>query len=205
MGEGTHSSHASPDQSVSNLFEQQKTGRKEAIPSSSVGKESISQTISALEHWRFNHAHFYRDVPDAQTPLRSDYRVKTIETAKKHDEPKRVESSQALKATGSSSGKPSLTCPHHLHALTSHPDTYTANELMRCSLWCLQKFSGTLFVYVGLRDAAMLLFSTTTAVRGGSSRILRWSDLFVSQIPMDDVCLGKRVPVSCEAGHVCSD
>jgi hypothetical protein len=49
-------------------------------------------------------------VPDAQTPLRSDYRVKTIETAKKHDEPKRVESSQALKATGSSSGKPS--CPH---------------------------------------------------------------------------------------------
>jgi hypothetical protein len=95
---------------------------------------------------------------------------------------------------------------HHPHALTSsHPDTYTANELMRCSLWCLQKFSGTLFVYVGLRDAAMLLFSTTTAVRGGSSRILRWSDLFVSQIPMDDVCLGKKVPVSCKAGHMCSD
>jgi hypothetical protein len=144
-------------------------------------------------------------VPDAQTPLRSDYRVKTIETAKKHDEPKRVESSQALKATGSSSGKlSSVTCPHRPHALTSYPDTYTESELMRCSLWCLQKFSGTLFVYVGLRDAAMLLFSTTTAVRGGSSRILRWSDLFVSQIPMDDVCLGKRVPVSCEAGHVCS-
>lgn len=63
-------------------------------------------------------------------------------------------------------------------------------------MWCLQKFSGTQYVYIGLRDAAMLLFSTTTAVRGGSSRILRWSDLFVSHIPMDDVCLGKRVPVS---------
>jgi hypothetical protein len=69
-------------------------------------------------------------------------------------------------------------------------------ELTRCALWCLLKFSGTQQVYVGLRDAAMLLFSTTTAVRGGSSRILRWSDLFMSEIPMDDVCVGKKVPVS---------
>jgi hypothetical protein len=43
---------------------------------------------------------------------------------------------------------------------------------------------------------AMLLFSTTTAVRGGSSRILCWSDLFMSEIPMDDVRMGKKVPVS---------
>jgi len=77
-------------------------------------------------------------------------------------------------------------------------DTYTEVELVRCALWCLQKFSGTQHVYIGLRDAAMLLFSTTTAVRGGSSRILRWSDLFMSEIPMDDVRLGKKVPVSCE-------
>ncbi|KAI9437072.1 hypothetical protein BJY52DRAFT_1230257 [Lactarius psammicola] len=41
----------------------------------------------------------------------------------------------------------------------------------------------------------MLLFSTTTAMRGGSSRILHWSDMFVSYIPMDDLCLGKKVPV----------
>ena len=61
-------------------------------------------------------------------------------------------------------------------------------------------FSGTQRVYVGLRDVAMLLFSTTTAVRGGSSRILRWSDMFVSHIPMDDMRLGKRVLVSHETG-----
>ena len=76
-------------------------------------------------------------------------------------------------------------------------DTYTEVELVRCALWCLQKFSGTQHVYIGLRDAAMLLFSTTTAVHGGSSRILRWSDLFMSEIPMDDVRLGKKVLVSC--------
>ncbi|KIM85928.1 hypothetical protein PILCRDRAFT_86658 [Piloderma croceum F 1598] len=39
-----------------------------------------------------------------------------------------------------------------------------------------KKFSRTLFVYVGLQDAAMLLFSTTTAT------------------PMDDVHVGKQVP-----------
>jgi hypothetical protein len=95
--------------------------------------------------------YFYQDVPDVQTALCSDYRVKTIETAKKHDEPKQVKSSQALKATGSSSGKlSSVTCPHCPRVLTSHPDTYTENELIWCLLWCLQKFSGTLLVYVGL-------------------------------------------------------
>lgn len=88
--------------------EKKKTGSKLTIPNSNVGKESISQSISALENWRFDHAHHYRDIPEAQTVLRSDARVKTIEKAKRHDEPKRVESSQALKATGSSSGQPFL-------------------------------------------------------------------------------------------------
>jgi hypothetical protein len=40
-----------------------------------------------------------------QMPLRSDYRIKTIESSAKHDEPKRIESSQLLKATGSSAGE----------------------------------------------------------------------------------------------------
>jgi hypothetical protein len=81
------------------------TGRRSTIRNSNVGREAISQVISALEHWRFNHAHLYRGIADAQTPLRSDSRVRTIEAAKKHDEPKRVESSQALKAAGTSSGQ----------------------------------------------------------------------------------------------------
>lgn len=86
------------------MFQKQKRGGKETIPNSNLGKEAISQAISALENWRFNHAHHYRDIRDAQVPLRSDYRIKTIETAKRHDEPKRIETSQALKATGTSSG-----------------------------------------------------------------------------------------------------
>jgi hypothetical protein len=49
--------------------------------------------------------------------------------------------------------------------------------------------------WIGLRDRAMLLFSATTAVRGENARILRWSDLFMSEIPMDDVRVGLRIPV----------
>lgn len=44
----------------------------------------------------------------------------------------------------------------------------------------------------------MLLFSTTTAVRGSSSRILCWSDLFVSEIPMGGAHQGRKVKVSHE-------
>ena len=68
--------------------EQTSRGSKHTIPNSNVGKESISQTISALEHWRFNHANFYQDIPDVKERLRDDSCIKTIETAKKHDEPK---------------------------------------------------------------------------------------------------------------------
>ncbi|KAF8258304.1 hypothetical protein EI94DRAFT_1708110 [Lactarius quietus] len=115
------------------MHEKQMMGEKCTIPNSYVGKESISQTISALEHWRFHHAH--------QTLW-----VRTIEKAKKHDEPKWIESSQALKAAGTSSEA----------------------ELVQCATWCLLKFSGPQHIYIGMRGAAMLLFSTTTAVCGGS-------------------------------------
>jgi hypothetical protein len=76
------------------------------------------------------------------------------------------------------------------------PDTYTPEELMRCSRWCLAGVSGLRGIHLGARDRAMLLFSTSTAFRGESARILQWSDLFVSEIPMNDVSPGFRVPAS---------
>ncbi len=76
------------------------------IPNLNVGKESISQTISMLECWQLNHTHEYQAIPKTQTGLRLDAQVKTTERAKRHNEPKRVESLQALKATSSSSGEP---------------------------------------------------------------------------------------------------
>lgn len=75
-------------------------------------------------------------------------------------------------------------------------DTYTEEELTRASLWCMTDVKGHRQTFVGLRDRAMLLFAASTAVRGESSRILLWSDMFVSEIPMDDVRMGMKIPVS---------
>ncbi|GBE87700.1 hypothetical protein SCP_1103770 [Sparassis crispa] len=157
--------------------EKRRRGGTEVIAGSTVGKSHIAQVISALENWRCNNAYLYKNDPDAQMTLRSDLRIRNIETLSKHNEPKRIEKAQALKAVGSSA------------------DTYTQEELVRCSRWCLTDFLGVQYVFVGIRDRAMLLLSATTAFCGNSSRILQWSDLFMSSIPMEDVQPSYRVPV----------
>ena len=74
-------------------------------------------------------------------------------------------------------------------------DIYTVEELTRCSLYGLTGFAGNCGIYLGARDRAMLLFSTSIAFRGESACILQWSDLFKSEIPMNEVLDGFRVPV----------
>ncbi|KAG1833311.1 hypothetical protein EV424DRAFT_1364804 [Suillus variegatus] len=99
--------------------EKRKPGSSDTIPGSNVGKSVIQQAISALEDWRMSHHHLYLGVPEAQVRLRDDNRIRQIESAAKHDEPKRAESSQVLKASGTTS------------------DAYTTEELTKCSGWCL--------------------------------------------------------------------
>ncbi len=82
--------------------------------------------------------------------------------------------------------------------MTFLSDMYMEAKLMQCAVWCIQHFSEVQHICIGLHNAAMLLFSTATAMHGGSSHILCWSDMFVSYIPMDNVHLGEKVPVSHE-------
>jgi hypothetical protein len=63
-------------------------------------------------------------------------------------------------------------------------------------MWCLTEFSGMRQVFVGLRDRAMLLFGASTALRGEGTRMLQMSDLFLSELSIDDVRLGYTTPVS---------
>ena len=86
------------------MIQCQRGSSNKTIPGSTVGKSLISQTISALENWRVNNHHMYKDNIDAQIGLRMDNRIKVIEDAVKRNEPKRIVSSQALKAAGTSSG-----------------------------------------------------------------------------------------------------
>ena len=65
-------------------------------------------------------------------------------------------------------------------------ETYTKEELERCSLFCLTDFSGPKEIFVGLRERAMLLLSTTTAFCGASCHAVELSDLFPAIIPSPD-------------------
>lgn len=114
---------------------------------------------------------------EAQVSLRSDLRISELEKAAKHNEPKRIEDSQLLKAAGSSA------------------DTYTEDELKRISWWCFSTPKTPREIHTHLRDRAMVLWSAATAFRGNSARILLWSDLYTSKVPMHELGMGRTVPV----------
>ena len=93
--------HTTPSNSIPPS--QRRHGSSEIIPGSIVSLSVIKQMISALEYHRFQHQHTYKHIPESQVGLRHDTRICRFESAAKHDELKRVESTQVLKAAGSSS------------------------------------------------------------------------------------------------------
>lgn len=149
----------------------------ETVAGSSVGQSQIAAVISALESVRFDTQHKYKACAEAQVTLRSDNRIRTLERSSKANEPKRTAKSQSLKAKGTSS------------------DTYALEELRSCAMWCLTEFTAPRQMFTGIRDRAMLLLGATTAFRGESSRMLQWSDLFLSDLSIDDLDLDNKIPV----------
>jgi hypothetical protein len=76
-------------------------------------------------------------------------------------------------------------------------DTYTVEELIRMSVWCMSTAfrSSKVQVHTGIRDRTMLLLSTTTAFRGDSSRRVLWSDLLGRKIPMMNISFDSELMV----------
>ncbi|OJA10888.1 hypothetical protein AZE42_11709 [Rhizopogon vesiculosus] len=149
------------------MHEKYKQGSKSTIQGSSLGKSHVAQVINALEKYRLNQEHFYLCDHEMHVSLCKDSCIRAFELALRHNEPKRVEKSQTIKAAGTSS------------------DTYTKAELMHCSLWCLTDFSGPQYIFVSIHDRVMLLVSATTAFRVEGCCMLEWSDLFPATIPLD--------------------
>lgn len=69
-----------------------------------MGVSTIKAVISALEYQRRKDAHLYPNDIEADKPLRKDDRIRKIEAAVKHNQPKKVAEAQSLKAAGSSLG-----------------------------------------------------------------------------------------------------
>ncbi|KAJ7601852.1 hypothetical protein DFH06DRAFT_1399914 [Mycena polygramma] len=163
----------------SEMTRPQKKKRADGTPSTSTcGQEHAKQVISALEHFRFNSQHLYRDVPEAQVSLRSDSRIKTLEAAFAHNEPERVKKAHALKASG------------------TRADTYTDTQLSTLATSGLDS-KGPTAIWRAMRDRAMLLTSSSLAFRGDSSRSLLWSDMFSYDVPMHAKGRGTKLRVSC--------
>ncbi|KAK7028398.1 hypothetical protein R3P38DRAFT_923774 [Favolaschia claudopus] len=141
-----------------------------------LGVSGVKLAISALENWRLNNQHKYPDIPEAQRGLRTDIRIKQFESAASHKEPQRVQMAHALKAKG------------------TNADTFTSDDLRRCSMWCITDFKGPQNIYIGLRDRAMLLTSCGVAFRGDNTRHLLISDLFTTDVVMNAKGLGETVP-----------
>ncbi|KAJ6620587.1 hypothetical protein B0H10DRAFT_2215859 [Mycena sp. CBHHK59/15] len=87
--------------------EKKKRGSSETQAGTTVGKSQVLQVISAHENYRINHQHLnnYKNDPEARVKLRDDTRIRTFESAAKHNEPKRAESAQTQKAAGSTVGQ----------------------------------------------------------------------------------------------------
>ncbi|TFY74110.1 hypothetical protein EWM64_g9902, partial [Hericium alpestre] len=157
--------------------EKRKRGSKETIPGSSLGKSHIAGVISVLEHRCHNDEYHYRDVPEAQRGLRLDKHIRDAERFSCHNEPKRTHMANALKASGTLS------------------DAYMPAELQKCMLWCVSESKSSLELFRGVCDRAMLLVSVRTAFRGDSARMVQWSDLFISEVPLQEVRPDYLLPV----------
>ncbi|KAJ7885959.1 hypothetical protein B0H14DRAFT_3431588 [Mycena olivaceomarginata] len=144
--------------------------------SSTCGREHAKQVVSALEHYRFDTQHLYREIPEAQVNLRSDSRIKTLEAVFAHNEPERIKKAHSLKAVG------------------TRADTYTETQLSQLATSGPGLDSkGPTAIWRVMRDRAMVLTSSSTAFRGDSSRSLLWSDMYCYDVPMQARGAGKKV------------
>ncbi|KAJ7034210.1 hypothetical protein C8F04DRAFT_1234451 [Mycena alexandri] len=141
---------------------------------STCGHEHAKQVVSALEQYRSNHAHEYRGIPEAQVNLRSDSRIRLLESSFKASEPERIKKAHALKAVG------------------TRADTYDDSQLTNLATTGL-KTRGPTAIWRAMRDRAMLLTSTSTAFRGDSSRSLLWSDMYCCDVPINAKGRGEKI------------
>ncbi|TFY73269.1 hypothetical protein EWM64_g10743, partial [Hericium alpestre] len=196
--------------------EKRKAGSNETILGSCLGRSHIAGVISALEGRRRSDAHLHENDPDAQRPLRQDDRIRTLERNSRQKEPARMDTANVLKASGTSSGAcacslalcgpapsfwlcvvwtvadyPHLRAPPSLAAA----DAYMPEDLHRCSLWCLSQCKTREQTARSIRDRAMLLLSAGTAFRRDNARMIQWSDLFLSEVPLPELGADFKLPV----------
>ncbi|TEB29583.1 hypothetical protein FA13DRAFT_1793239 [Coprinellus micaceus] len=139
------------------------TPNGEPIPNTSLGRNSISQIINALEKYQQNHQcdNIYCGHDDLNKTLRKYPDIQSIESALKVNEAKRQSKSQELKANGTQS------------------ETFSREQLMEVSVGLLNPSEKGQQTPLKCRDCAMLLLSTSMAMRGDNVWRIQWSNLSI--------------------------
>ncbi|KAJ7733464.1 hypothetical protein B0H16DRAFT_1732275 [Mycena metata] len=174
-GEGCAFPQLRDDKTAGNFFAKRKLSDG-SESTSTCGHEHAKQVVSALEQYRSNHAHEYRGVPEAQVNLRSDSRIRLLESSFKANEPEYQEGS----------------CPQSCWNASCPKDTYDDSQLTNLATTGL-KTRGPTAIWRAMRDRAILLTSTSTAFRGDSSRSLLWSDMYCCDVPMNAKGRGEKI------------
>ncbi|KAJ9120370.1 hypothetical protein QFC24_005326 [Naganishia onofrii] len=134
-----------------------------------LGKQTVSQMISALEWRRIQSSYLNSESEDplVDRKLWEKGPIKALETLARREEKQRKNGSQPLKVEGSSIS------------------VMTEDEMKRCSSHLLRNQDvGIAQKHKNARSRAMLLISAQSGFRGASTRALKWSDVRRSEVPV---------------------
>ncbi|KAF5334432.1 hypothetical protein D9611_014463 [Ephemerocybe angulata] len=143
------------------------------IPNTRISWRTVTQAISALENYRFIHHRKdprYVNCPQAQSFLRNDPDVRSVEkAARQGDAERQNEFCQEVKANG-------------VQSQTFSEDQY---KEVSVGLMTGKKTAQQTIAY--LRDRCMLIISATMALRGDNVRPVRLSDLSMRDVPLVNI------------------
>ncbi|KAL0571408.1 hypothetical protein V5O48_010559 [Marasmius crinis-equi] len=137
----------------------------EEIPNTTVGKDTIKQTISALKSLRLNSQHLYKNDSEAQRPLQEDSRIQSIERSAVANEATRLNQGEVLKTVGTTA------------------DTYITEQLLQAVRWCLSDVRGDQARFKAIRNLVMFILPTASMLQGDNLRRLTFSDISMKDIP----------------------
>lgn len=113
------------------------------------------------------------------------------------NEPKRQAESQEMKKFGQLHVRQVIIPRLQLRILKIFLETFTESQLFELSMSYFEDCRRTAKeIYMSMRDRAMLLFSSSMAFRGDSTRSILLSDLGYQEVPMLDMGLDSSLPVS---------
>ena len=154
--------------------------------------------MSALESYRFHHQRdpIYQECPESHQPLRQNSDIRLIERGCQASEPKRQAESQQMKADGVISRESMIQSPNLCVKTKTFLETFTREQLCEGAMEFLSSaHKGKSKIALAARDRAMLLLSTSTAMRGDNTRPILLSDLYSKDVPLVDVGLDFKVKV----------